>query len=213
MKFLKRVVAVVLTAGILAGAAGCSKSHKAFSYSDVEDIPYSRLAEKYEDVTVFSSDIMNPTMLEGKPAYIKCKDLDAQSVYNVIVNRFHTLPVSEVKDAFYMCCWQEDKAGTPTDTTIYILTFKDSSTAERIFGALEVSLILGWPNGKNASGKKGYQYSTVYFESETGTYERGLYRSKNTVLFVKGVCNDGRDDDLVAEFCNKLDVVTPVKAK
>lgn len=213
MKFLKRVAALALTAVILVGGTGCSKSHKAFSISDIESVSVSRGAVEYSDVAYFSSDIMSPKKLDGKPASIHSEEMNAQSLYNVAVDRFHMLPAVEVKEAFYICTWQKDDGGQYADTEAYLLVFNDTKTAEKLFGALEVQQITGWPDGKYASGNKGYYYSTVCYDTNTGKYERGIYRAKNTLLYVKGVCKYGTEDALVAEVCDKLGVVSPMKAK
>ena len=190
MGVFKRALAFILTAVMLIGAAGCSSSRKGFSFSDIEDITISKNAVKYEDCSGFSRAVMSATEANGELVYMNCEGADAQSVYNVIVNQSYILPACDPESAFYMCRWQEDKSGTPTDTTIYILTFKDGKTAEKMFSAIELQLIKSWSDGEIVTGKRSYQYSTLIVEGNDCRYERGLYRCKNTLLFVKGLCTD-----------------------
>lgn len=213
MGVFKRAFAFILTAAMLICASGCSKSRKAFSFSDVENTMISRNAVKFDDCTSFSRAVMSATDSNGDLVYMNCDGTDAQSIYNIIVNQSYILPACELESAFYMCRWQKDKSGDPADTTIYILTFKDGKTAEKMFSAIELQLIKSWSAGENVSGKKDYQYSTLIVEGNGSKYERGLYRCKNTLLFVKGLCTDYGDDEIVGEICDKLDVVTPMNAK
>ena len=87
MGVFKRAFAFILTAAMLISAAGCSKSHKAFSISDIESVSVSRGAVVYSDVAYFSSDIMSPKKLDGKPASIHSEEMNAQSLYSSTSNK------------------------------------------------------------------------------------------------------------------------------
>lgn len=213
MGVFKRALAFILTAGMLIGAAGCSKTKKTFSISAVESILISRSAKKHEEITSFNRAVLNPSGMEDAPVYMNCEGLDAQSIYNVIVNHSMSFPAGEVTNALYACFWQNDPAGTAVDTTIYVLHFKDQKTADKIYRAIEQNLIQGWPNAKYASGKDDYQFSTVVIDYSAGKTERGVYLSANSVVFVRGLCENKNDDPLIAAVCEKLGIVTPVNAK
>ena len=213
MGVFKRAFAFILTAAMLISAAGCSKTKRVFSISTVENILISRNAYKYNEITGFTRAVLSPSEVEGKPVYMSSEGMDAQSLYNVIVNHSMSFPAAEVTAALYSCFWQNDPSGTPSDTTVYVLHFSDEKTADKIYRAIDQKLVQGWANARYASGKDGYQYSTVIIDVSGGQSERGVYLSRNSVVFVRGFCDGKNDNALIATVCDKLGVVTPVDAK
>lgn len=199
MKALKRIVCLALAMSVVFGMTGCKKSK--FSQQAVRKYAKAEDYDEYDDNKEFYHAV--GSFNEEQCSYITATKRDARDLFNTIVYRFEVdRPKYDFTEVTALVA-----SGDDGFCIIVAATFEDVEEAEKFFKKFPKTVDM---ENEDKGEEKSYSYFISYDDSSyTRTVAYGLYKSGNTVIWLRTA---SEDCEAAEDFCEHFNLISPLEA-